>query len=65
MNDYNYVNYNYYTGNNQDNAQYSLNQKQGDYKVVNDEPISNTEKSDISKIISKLNIKLRNKYATR
>ena len=63
MNEYNYLNY--YSSNNQDHTIHSLDPKELDYNVLNDEQISKKRENVISKLISKQNIRLRNKYPTR
>ena len=55
MNESNYNTYDYYTINNQDNRIHSLNPKELDYNLVNEEQFSNTRKE-----VSKPNTRLRN-----
>ena len=56
MNESKYKTYKYYTSNNQD-TKLSLNYKEFDYNVVNEEQFSKYD-------VSKQNTRLRNKYST-
>ena len=60
MNESKYTTYDYYTSNIQDNTINSLNPKEFDYNIVNNEHISISNKN-----ISTPNTKLCNQYATR
>ena len=60
MDESKYTTYDHYTSNNQDNIINSLNAKEMDYNIFNDEHISHNRKN-----VSKPNIRLRNKYPKR
>ena len=60
MDDSNYIKYNYHTSINQDNTINSLKHKELDYNLGIYDQISNT-----GIIVSKPNVRLRNKYSTR
>ena len=60
MDDSNYMKYNYHTSINQDNTTNSLNIKELDYNLGNNDQFSNIE----SKVIIP-NLRIRNKHATR
>ena len=58
MNESDYMKYNYNTSNIQNHIINSLNLKEEDYNIINDEHISNMRKNASNRII-------RNKYSTR
>ena len=60
MNEYKYNTYDYYTINNKENTINSLNPKEFDYNIVNEEHFSNKRKN-----VSEPNTTFRNKYSTK